>query len=114
MLFRSNRAGQLLRPEQEGWWALGTRGKLESKDVREHFHYLLAFLLPHAGALRDFAQGGETYFDVVWKSTYLYAGTGPIFDAESLRGIAELGASMGFDIYQIDEEPHDDPAAPEA
>lgn len=111
---RRNRAGKLLQPEKEGWWALGTRGKLDSRDVREHFHYLLARLLPHAGALRAFAEGGETYFDVLWKSTYLYAGTGPIFDPASIAGAAELGAGMGFDIYQVHEEAEAAPATPEA
>ena len=110
---RRNRAGKLLGFEQEGWWALGTRGKLDSKDVRVHFHYLHAQLLPHAALIRAFAEGGETYFDVVWKSTYLYAGTGPIFDADSIRGIAELGAGMGFDIYQVDDEAEGKPTAPE-
>jgi hypothetical protein len=101
---RRNAAGNLIRPCPEGWWVLGTRGKLDSKDVREHFHYLHARLLPHAAAFRAFAEGGETWFDVVWMSTYLYAGTGPIFDAESIAGVAELGAGMGFDIYQVNEE----------
>ena len=66
---RRNRAGRLLRPEPEKSLTLGTRGKIDSKDVRVHFHYLHARLLPHAAALRTFAQGGEAYFDAFWKST---------------------------------------------
>ncbi|HEX5435805.1 MAG TPA: DUF4279 domain-containing protein [Gemmatimonadaceae bacterium] len=111
---RRNRAGTLLSPEREGWWALGTRGKLTSKDINDHFRYLHERLLPHASALQAFAQGGETFFDVVWKSTYLYAGTGPLIDADCLSGIAALGAGVGFDIYQVDEDPEDGSAAQEA
>lgn len=102
---RRNQAGMVLRPEVEGWWALSTRGRMTSKDVREHLRYLHERLLPHADVLRALADGGETFFDVVWKSTYLYAGTGPLLDPASLAGVAALGAGMGFDIYQVDEEP---------
>jgi hypothetical protein len=105
--FRWNRAGMPLRPHGEGRWSLGTRGKLETKDVREHFRYLHERLLPHAKAFRDFALGGETLFDVFWQSTYLYAGTGPFLDAPDLAGVAILGAGMNFDIYQVDEEDED-------
>src|SRR5882672_4187740 len=52
---RTNRAGTPLVPEREGWWALGTRGKLGSKDVRDHLRYLHERLLPHAEGLRAFA-----------------------------------------------------------
>jgi hypothetical protein len=108
---RRNWGGLLLQPEREGRWRLGTRGKLDSKDVRAHFRWLHERLLPHAAALQALAAGGETYFDVLWKSSYLYAGTGPLLDAESIAGVAALGAWMGFDIYQVNEETEDDPAA---
>src|SRR6185437_748964 len=101
---RRNKAGALLGPATEGRWVLGTRGKVPSKDIRDHFHYLHERLLPHAAALKTFARGGETFFGVVWKSTYLYAGAGPLLDAASLAGVAALGAGMGFDIYQVDED----------
>jgi hypothetical protein len=61
-------------------------------------------LSPHAELLNQVSEGGETFFDVLWKSTYLYAGTGPLIEARHLRGMAELNAGMGFDIYQVDEE----------
>ena len=43
---------------------------------------------------------GETFFDVLWTSNYLYAGTGPIISHGGLQGMSDLGASIGFDIYQ--------------
>ncbi len=100
---RRNLRGALLRPEQEGWWALSTRGRVDSKDIDDHFRDLLELLLPHRESLLAFSRGGETYFDVVWKSTYLYAGSGPLLAADVVAGIAALGASIGFDIYQVDD-----------
>ena len=73
-------------------------------DINEHLKVLLDVLLPKREIILEFATGGETYFGVIWKSTYLYAGTGPLIEAQYLRGITELGAGIGFDIYQVDEE----------
>jgi hypothetical protein len=49
------------------------------------------------------AQEGETSFEVLWESSYLYAGTGPIIDRQNLQGVSQLHASIGFDIYQIQQ-----------
>jgi hypothetical protein len=89
---------------------VGTEGIVVSKDINDHFHFLLDRLLPHSDEILSFAKGGDTYFGVLWQSTYLYAGTGPLIDARSLAGVAMLGASMGFDIYQIDEPDENDAA----
>lgn len=77
------------------------------KDINEHLKVLLDQLLPKRAAILGFAARGESYVDVVWKSTYLYAGTGPLIDAQYLKGITDLGAGIGFDIYQIDEDEDD-------
>jgi hypothetical protein len=61
-------------------------------------------LLPHRLTILDFARDGQTAFDVLWKSTYLYAGTGPMLDADCVSGVAALGAGISFDIYQVDED----------
>jgi hypothetical protein len=47
--------------------------------------------------------GGHTS-TLLWKSSYLYAGTGPLVDAVSIAGIAALRAGVGFDIYQVNED----------
>lgn len=60
-------------------------------------------LLPSRGAFVQ-ARAARTYFDVLWKSTYLYAGTGPLVNAASISGIAALGAGVGLDIYQVDDD----------
>ena len=99
-----NIAGKLMKPHTEGYWRIDTKGKVQSKDINDHFRFLLSLLLPHTKSILKFAQDGETYFDVLWQSTYLYAGTGPVIDSECLQGVSELQAGMGFDIYQIDED----------
>ncbi|HYP26437.1 MAG TPA: DUF4279 domain-containing protein [Blastocatellia bacterium] len=101
---KTNYLGQVIGTHPEGFWILSTESKVKSKDINDHLRYLLTQLLPHRAAVLRFAHGGETYFDIVWGSTYLYAGTGPVIERDCLRGVAELEAGMGFDIYQIEEE----------
>jgi hypothetical protein len=104
---RQNLLGQQLTPHAEGFWRIDTENNVYSKDINDHLRYLLDRLLPHRDQILQLAQKGETFFDVLWQSTYLYAGTGPIIDAENIQGIAQLQATMGFDIYQIDENEND-------
>lgn len=104
---RLNPLREKLTPHTEGFWRIDTENKVHSKDINEHLHHLLDRLLPHRDQILQFAQMGETFFDVLWQSTYLYAGTGPVIDGENLQGIAQLQASIGFDIYQIDENEND-------
>ncbi len=103
---RRNPRGALLSPHKEGWWELSSEGKVKSKDINKHFEYLLKRLLPHRDLLLSFAKakGGETFFDVLWENTYLYAGNGPLLSKQSIKGMAELNAGIGFDIYQINED----------
>ena len=101
---KRNYKGQIIGTHSESFWVLSTEGKVESKDINGHLRYLLLLLLPHREVILKIAESGETHFDVVWKSTYLYAGTGPVIDRDCLYGVAQLEAGMGFDIYQVDEE----------
>lgn len=105
---RRSPRGQLLGHHRQGWWRLDSTPLLkvtgdEAKDINEHLKVLLEQLLPNRASILDFAARNESYVDVVWKSTYLYAGTGPLIEARYLKGITDLGAGIGFDIYQIDE-----------
>jgi len=99
---RRNYVGHLITPHDEGFWMISSEGKISSKDINEHINFLLKLLLPHRETfLRVIDEmNGETFFDVLWTSNYLYAGTGPIISRHALRGISDLGASIGFDIYQ--------------
>ena len=104
---KRNNLGKVMGTHSESFWVLSTEGKVESKDINDHLRYLLSQLLPHREAILKFAKSGETYFDILWQSTYLYAGTGPVIERDCLQGAAQLGAGMGFDIYQIDEQGND-------
>jgi hypothetical protein len=101
---RRNFNGDVIGVHECGWWKLSSKDVVVSKDINDHFRFLLDRLLPFREEIISFAEGGETYFDVLWESTYLYAGTGPLLDAASIAGAAALHAGMGFDIYQIDED----------
>jgi len=100
---RRNVVGNLLSPQSEGCWAYSSTPLVSSRDINDHFAAVLGAVLPHAATLLEFAKGGETFFNILWESTYLYAGTGPLIDACHLQGIGTLRAAMGFDIYQINE-----------
>jgi len=96
------------QPSTLGFWSLSSQGKVEgalaAKDINEHIRFLLRILLPSKSTVLTFAEGGETYFDVLWESSYLYAGTGPVLASDCIAGICELKAGLGFDIYQIESE----------
>lgn len=66
------------------------------------------------GTRRGRVLSGIDDSSVFWQSTYLYAGTGPLLDAADLAGVAALGAGMGFDIYQLDEDADNGSSVPEA
>ena len=96
--------GVLIAPHSEGFWRIDTEGKVQSKDINDHLRFLLGRLLPHEEKIVRFVEAGyESFVDVLWESTYLYAGTGPLIESECIVGIGRLKAGMGFDIYQIDE-----------
>jgi hypothetical protein len=101
---RRNYKGDLISPHDEGFWMISSKGRVNSKDVNEHIGFLLKVLLPHREKVLHVINemNGETYFDVLWTSNYLYAGTGPLISRDALQGMSDLGASMGFDIYQDD------------
>jgi len=99
---RKNFRGDVLGTEDEGYWRYDSHPSITSKDVNDHIRYLLSLLLPHRDGLRLIARDVVAYFDVLWESSYLYAGTGPVLDQDCVAGIAALSAGIGFDIYQVD------------
>src|SRR4051812_44865738 len=59
---------------------------VESKDVNEHLRELIDRL---AHVTESFpSEFGEPSFSVLWKGNYLYAGSGPFFEADVIAGIA--------------------------
>ena len=101
---RLNYSGHVVGVEEHGWWSLSTEGAVDSKDINEHFRYLRDRLNVTREILDSIAPNGRTYIDVLWESTYLYAGTGPLLDAEAIDWAAAVGAGMGFDIYQVADD----------
>ncbi len=91
---------------KQGFWRISSRRNIDSKDVNEHFRYILDILLPCSQELivKINEMNGESGFDVLWESSYLYAGTGPILSKETINDVSKLNASIGFDIYQISED----------
>ena len=97
--FRTRRDGsRLVVPFST--WSIASNSM--SKDINEHLRELLARL--RVAKLPFSPDWGEASFGVLWKSNYLYAGTGPFYEPDVLCGIAALGAALYQDIYQVDEE----------
>ena len=81
-------------------WTISSR--CESKDVNDHLRELLVRL---TCAKRPFDPiWGQPSFGVLWKSNYLYAGSGPFYEGDVLAGIVEFGASLYQDIFQVDQD----------
>ena len=102
---RKNRQGlDVPGVEEKGYWILSSKGRINSKDINDHFGILFHYLLPVRHEICNFLKSSdsEAYFDVFWESSYLYAGTGPILSDETVKNVSELNASIAFDIYQID------------
>ena len=104
---RRNYKADLVSPHDEGFWMISSADRVASKDVNDHLQSLLAVLLPYRKALLQMIadMNGETFFDVLRTSNYLYARTGPVISREVIRSMGDLGASIGFDIYEDEEDP---------
>lgn len=100
---KRNADGQELGRNKTGYWKISSTGRVSSKDINDHFDYLLGILLPNRDSINEIARqsGAEMFFDVLWESSYLFSGTGPIISGQTICGISEFGASINFDIYQI-------------
>ena len=90
----SNRANQ---------WAL--RSRSDSKDVNVQIRDILERLGEVAKRIEP---GWHPFFDVVWKGNYLYAGSGPFYERDVLAGVAQIGAEIYQDIYQVDRNDLDE------
>ncbi len=80
----------------------GITSKSSSKDVNVHIRNILKRLgKKHELVNKKWGKGS---FGITWKNNYLYAGTGPFFEADVLQGIARWQAELYQDIYQIDQD----------
>ena len=78
------------------------RSGIISKDVNDHLRDLL---LQIQSMNNSFSKDwGEPFFNVLWKSNYLYAGNGPYYEPDVLSEIGKLNCAIYQDIYQVDSE----------
>src|SRR5262249_3830636 len=89
-------------------WSI--RSEDESKDINEHLRGLLRRIDGKQALCK--AEFGRPGFFVTWKCSYLYAGSGPFYEADVIAGIASWQAELFQDIYQVDQECND-PVGPE-
>ena len=82
--------------EDENWWLL--RSRLRSKDVNDHLRGLLGRMRGKADRVRA---EWRPSFSVLWRGRDLVTGGGPVYDRDVVAGIAELGAELVQDIYQL-------------
>jgi hypothetical protein len=83
---------------------------VQSKDVNEHLRGLLRRVEGKQWAYKT--EFRRANFGVTWKCNYLYAGSGPFYEADVIAGIASWQAELFQDIYQVDQE-QNDPVGPE-
>jgi uncharacterized protein DUF4279 len=81
-------------------WGITSRST--SKDVNIHLRELLERLGQRYELVKS--EWGSPSFGITWKNNYLYAGTGPFFEANVLQGIVRWKAELYQDIYQVDQD----------
>ena len=87
-------------PRPRSSWSIESQSP--SKDINVHLRELLKRLYHVDPPFAD--QFGRPDFSILWKGNYLYAGSGPFYEADVLQGIAAFRADLWQDIYQIDQE----------
>lgn len=81
------------------YWSIVSRSR--SKDVNVHIRGLLARV---AGRQRKVkSEFGCPSISVTWFGNYLYAGSGPFYEADVIEAIASWQATLWHDIYQVDQ-----------
>ena len=80
-------------------WSI--ESKTISKNVNKHLRELLEKLKGKADKFKK--EFGTPSFSVLWKGNYLYAGSGPFYESDVIKGIADLGADLWQGIYQIEK-----------
>jgi hypothetical protein len=96
---RSLGGGREIRELFNSWTV---ESHVDSKDVNDHVRELLERVRFAKDRFRP--EFGRPSFDVLWEGNYLYAGSGPFYEADVIARIASLGADLWQDIYQIDED----------
>lgn len=96
---RTLKNGKTIKNHFSSW---SIESKSVSKDINVHLRQLLDRLNEVQNKFEP--RFGKPSFSVVWKGNYLYAGSGPFYETDVLKGISKLSAELYHDIYQIDED----------
>ena len=103
----SARRGQLSadgKGEPYAWnvWVLSSSWAVNSKDVRTHFQWLLASVGSRGAEMRRLReQGHRIEIHCLWVSKGGYGG--PELSPEIMRGLADLGVDVCFDIALMEQ-----------
>lgn len=87
--------------EPSGTWGISTREMLESTSVERHLLALIEILEPIREELFTLRVEMELEIDFscFWASAHGHGG--PVISPGTLRRIADLGATLGFDFYDF-------------
>jgi len=110
--------GEEVHGKLKNWpsaWFLGTQGKVETNELRQHIDWLLDQVEDKAEVIQTIqAEGAEVHLSCFWVSAFGHGG--PMLDQYILKRLARLNIGISFDIYfagnEIDEAfdhaPHSD------
>ncbi len=85
------------RATVDGWF-LGSKGLVESKDLRRHLDWVLDQLLPQREALEDLVRrGARVAMSCYWLSALGQGG--PMVSPTQSKKLGDLGIEIWFDLY---------------
>jgi hypothetical protein len=103
------RAGWSSVPARVSGWFFGSKGQVDSKDVRRHLDWLLDQIEPHAAALKSIqAAGGRMTVSCYWSSAWGHGG--PTLSPSIMSRLADLGLEIWFDVYVSEQAAEEDRA----
>jgi hypothetical protein len=82
-------------------WLFCTRSACVSRDSRRHLNYLLDYPLRDR-QVTSVLQERRCWFDI--SVFYAYIGGGPTISPDQMRGLAEAGIDVWWDLYRADNE----------
>jgi hypothetical protein len=99
-----DRSGRKTRTQRTGVWLISSQRELDTTSLEQHLLFLLGKIEPVSEALREVIeqQQLEADFFCYWASSAGHGG--PVLTPEVLRRIADLGALLDIDFYDVSPE----------
>jgi hypothetical protein len=85
---------------RKGVWCYETKPFVSSRNVNEHLRYLLRLFLPVKSKIEDLRPNVTVTVCIHWETNMTAGGGGPIVDNECILGLAQLEASVSFEVFQ--------------